>query len=101
MFVGHDGEVYPSGFLPVNSGKVPGYNLREIYKSNQLFVALRDPANLKGRCARCGYRSVCGGSRSRAFAELGDAFQEDPACAYVPENDVSTVGLESVAELNQ
>ena len=84
MFVGHDGEIYPSGFLPVHCGRAPQDNLCTAYRSNQLFVALRDPANLKGRCGRCEHRSICGGSRSRAYAELGDPLGEDPACPYVP-----------------
>ncbi len=84
MFVSHDGEVFPSGFLPLRTGKVPADNLRSIYGSNALFTELRDPSRLKGRCGICGYRSVCGGSRSRAFAERGDAFEEDPICPYVP-----------------
>src|SRR5208283_1201586 len=84
MFVGHNGEVYPSGFLPVNSGIAPDDKLTSIYLQNELFINLRDPANLKGRCGRCEYKTICGGSRSRAYAELGDPFQEDPACAYIP-----------------
>ena len=84
VFVAHDGEVYPSGFLPVSAGKVPNDNLTAIYRSNPLFVALRDSSKLKGRCGICGYREICGGSRSRAFAEFGDPFAEDPACPYVP-----------------
>jgi len=84
IFVAHDGEVYPSGFLPVNTGNVPHEHLKTIYTSNPLFVALRDTSNLKGRCGKCEYRTVCGGSRSRAFAEFGDPFAEDPACEYVP-----------------
>ncbi len=88
MFVGYDGEVYPSGFLPVNSGRVPDDKLTSIYRSNELFIKLRDPRNLKGRCGRCEYRTMCGGSRSRAFAELGDPFQEDPACAYIPQEQI-------------
>lgn len=84
LFVSHEGEVYPSGFLPVNSGKVPEGSLKMIYRNNPLFTALRNPANLKGRCGRCEYSTICGGSRSRAFAEIGDAFEEDPACPYIP-----------------
>lgn len=86
MFVAHNGEVYPSGFLPMLTGKVPEESLTSIYKSNPLFVALRDPSRLKGRCGRCEYRTICGGSRSRAFAELGDPFQEDPACPFLITN---------------
>jgi radical SAM protein len=85
MFVAYDGEVYPSGFLPIDSGRVPEKKLSSIYRSNELFEKLRNPANLKGRCGRCEYRMICGGSRSRAFAELGDPFQEDPACPYIPQ----------------
>ena len=84
VFVAHDGEVYPSGFLPVSAGKIPNDNLSAIYRSNPLFVALRDSSKLKGRCGICSYREICGGSRSRAFAEFGDPFAEDPACPYVP-----------------
>jgi len=84
IFVAHDGEVYPSGFLPIGSGKVPEDDLGRIYRSSPLFTALRDSSNLKGRCGKCEYKEICGGSRSRAFAEYGDSFQEDPACPYVP-----------------
>jgi radical SAM protein len=87
LFVTYDGEVYPSGFLPISSGKVPNENLSSIYRSNSLFVALRDSSKLKGRCGVCGYREICGGSRSRAFAEYGDPFEEDPACPYIPQAD--------------
>ena len=86
LFVGHQGEVYPSGFLPVECGRVPRDNLLEIYRYHPLFRALRDPASLKGRCGCCEYKSVCGGSRSRAFAEMNDAFEEDSICPYVPAN---------------
>jgi len=84
MFVAHNGEVYPSGFLPLSSGKVPENSLREIYRTSSLFLALRDSSQLKGRCGRCEYREICGGSRSRAYAEYQDPLEEDPACAYVP-----------------
>jgi radical SAM protein with 4Fe4S-binding SPASM domain len=87
MFVAHNGEVYPSGFLPISAGKLPQDNLGTIYGSNPLFIALRDPSRLKGRCGRCEYREICGGSRSRAFAESGDPLEEDPACIYVPNTD--------------
>jgi radical SAM protein with 4Fe4S-binding SPASM domain len=84
MFVGHNGEVHPSGFLPIKTGKLPKDHLISIYRTNSLFNSLRDPSMLRGRCGRCEYRSVCGGSRSRAFAEFGDPLQEDPACSYIP-----------------
>jgi radical SAM protein len=89
IFVAHDGEVYPSGFLPVSSGKLPEDDLGRVYRSSPLFTALRDSSNLKGRCGKCEYKEICGGSRSRAFAEYGDPFQEDPACPYVPNGNLS------------
>jgi len=86
LFVGHKGEVYPSGFLPVDCGHAPEDSLLQIYRSHPFFKALRDPASLKGRCGRCEYKSICGGSRSRGLAEMGDPFEEDPICPYVPAN---------------
>jgi radical SAM protein with 4Fe4S-binding SPASM domain len=84
VFIAHNGEVHPSGFLPIKSGKVPETHLTTIYRTNPLFVSLRDPSQLKGRCGRCEYNTICGGSRSRAFAEFGDPLAEDPACMYTP-----------------
>ena len=48
------------------------------------FRRLRDKDALGGRCGRCEFRTVCGGSRSRAFAATGYAFAEDPLCIYEP-----------------
>lgn len=84
IFIGYDGEVNPSGFLPIRLGKVPQNSLKSIYRTNPMLVALRDSSKLKGRCGRCEYRAICGGSRSRAFAEFRDPLEEDPACTYIP-----------------
>lgn len=84
VFVAHDGEVNPSGFLPISLGRLPRDNLSSIYRLHPLLIALRDPSKLKGRCGRCEYRMICGGSRSRAYAEFRDPLEEDPACPYVP-----------------
>jgi AdoMet-dependent heme synthase len=84
IFIGHDGEVYPSGFLPLSLGNVQQGTLKEIYTSHPMLLALRDPSSLKGRCGVCEYAAACGGSRSRAYAEFEDALQEDPSCPYVP-----------------
>jgi radical SAM protein len=89
VFIAHDGEVYPSGFLPVAAGRVPTDDLERIYCSSPIFTALRDSSNLKGRCGRCEYKEICGGSRSRAFAEYGDPFEEDPSCPYLPDGKLA------------
>lgn len=83
-FIDHVGEVYPSGFLPLSTGSVRSQDFTEIYRSSPLLRSLRDADQLKGRCGRCEYRSVCGGSRSHAFAVTGDPLAEDPTCIHQP-----------------
>lgn len=85
VFVDHLGEIYPSGFLPLSAGNVRHERLSEVYRNHSLFRDLRDPEKLKGKCGRCRYRVLCGGSRSRAFAVTGDYLEADPYCIYVPE----------------
>jgi len=83
-FINHTGEVYPSGFLQISAGSVRHRPLENIYRDSPLFRQLRSPELLKGKCGRCEYRFVCGGSRARAFALTGDYLAADPSCAYVP-----------------
>ncbi|MEM4417090.1 MAG: TIGR04053 family radical SAM/SPASM domain-containing protein [Nitrososphaerota archaeon] len=83
IFVAYNGDVYPSGFLPLPLGNVRKTSLVEIYRSNPLLVAMRE-GELKGRCGLCEYRLICGGSRARAFAATGDPLESDPACVYDP-----------------
>lgn len=85
LFVSHRGEVFPSGFLPLEAGRFREKPLGEIYRESPLLKKLRDASLLKGRCGRCPYKEICGGSRSRAFALTGDYLAEDPSCAYDPE----------------
>ena len=84
MFVNHDGAVYPSGFLPIAVGNVRTSSIVDLYRSSPVFTSLRDPGQFKGRCGRCEYSRICGGSRARAFAWTGDALESDPLCPYVP-----------------
>lgn len=84
LFVSHQGDVYPSGFLPVKAGNVRQSTIAQIYREHETFRALRDPDRLKDRCGRCEFRRICGGSRARAFALTGDAFATDPWCGYEP-----------------
>lgn len=83
VFVAHDGEVYPAGFLPLPLGNVRETSLVEIYRESPLLRDIR-AARFHGRCGTCEYRDLCGGSRARAFAASGDPLGEDPACAYLP-----------------
>jgi len=83
VFVAHDGDVYPAGFLPLSLGNVRERSLVEIYRESPLLRDIR-AARFHGRCGRCEFRDLCGGSRARAFAASGDPLGEDPACAYHP-----------------
>lgn len=84
MFVSHLGEVMPSGFLPLAAGNVRSADPVAIYRSSSLFRQLRDPRALRGKCGRCEFKEVCGGSRARAYAVTGDYLAADPSCPYVP-----------------
>lgn len=84
VFVSHHGEVHPSGFLPLAAGNVRDRPLPEIYREAPLFRGLRDPERLGGRCGRCEFRTVCGGSRSRAYALTQDPYAPEPWCGYRP-----------------
>lgn len=84
VFVAHDGEVWPSGFLPLPVGNVRERALGDIYRDAPLMRQLRDPEALTGpRCGTCAHRALCGGSRSRAYAHGGDPLGDDPLCAHV------------------
>jgi radical SAM protein with 4Fe4S-binding SPASM domain len=95
-FVSHTGEVYPSGFLPIPCGKVPLESIVRIYQDSTLFHALRDLDRLGGKCGACEFKSICGGSRARAYAVSGDPLAEEPDCAYVPPS-LSNASPSSVA----
>ena len=84
VFVSHQGEIYPSGFLPVSGGNVLRNSLTDVYRNSSLFRTLRDTTQREGKCGICEYQKVCGGSRSRAYAFTGDFLAEDPRCVYQP-----------------
>ncbi len=84
MFISHTGEVYPSGFLPLVAGNIRTAHIVEIYRESEIFNKIRQTSRFKGRCGRCEFREICGGSRARAYATYGDCLAEDPACSYQP-----------------
>jgi radical SAM protein with 4Fe4S-binding SPASM domain len=83
LFVGHDGDVYPAGFLPLRLGNVRQDDVVDLYRTHPVLRAIR-ATEFGGRCGVCEYADTCGGSRARAFATFGDALAEDPACAFHP-----------------
>lgn len=86
-FISHIGEIYPSGFLPVNCGNVRTHSLVEAYRAHPVFQSLRDLSQLKGKCGRCPFNKVCGGCRARAFACTGDYLAAEPCCLFIPAQD--------------
>ena len=85
LFIAHDGSVFPSGFLPIRAGSVRERTLAAIYRDSDLFRTLREPGRFHGPCGICEYNTICGGSRSRAYALTGDPLASDPWCLYVPQ----------------
>ena len=84
LFVDHIGQICPSGFLPMICGNVRRDSLVQVYRDHELFMRLRDPDALEGKCGRCEYRTICGGSRARAYFATGSPCGPDPLCAYEP-----------------
>ena len=93
LFIDHLGNICPSGFLPLARGNVRTDNLGTIYRDDELFLKLRDTSALGGKCGRCEFRDICGGSRARAFADTGAMMASDPLCAYEPGATASTFAL--------
>jgi AdoMet-dependent heme synthase len=83
-FVSHRGIVQPCGFLHLNCGDVTQTSFVDIWKSSEVFAALRDTGKLKQKCGVCDYRKVCGGCRARAFEATGDFLSQEPLCLYQP-----------------
>ncbi len=97
VFISHEGTVHPSGFLPIPLGNVRTESIVDVYRDHPVMRDLRNPEGFKGRCGRCEFARVCGGSRARAYAWTGDALESDPLCPYVPTGGVPAYGMPAVA----
>jgi heme d1 biosynthesis radical SAM protein NirJ len=79
------GNVHPDTFWwNYNLGNVKERPFSAIWGDTRdpLMAGLKaSPRPLRGRCAACGFRDICGGNtRVRAFQMTGDPWWEDPAC---------------------
>ena len=83
-FVSHTGVVQPCGFLDINCGNVTQASFANIWKHSDVFLALRNSKELKGKCRKCEFIKVCGGCRARAYEATGDFLTEEPLCSYQP-----------------
>ena len=81
-----DGKLTACPYLPLAAGDLRRQPFEEVWRDSDLFVQLRS-GRLGGKCGRCGYRSICGGCRARAYATVGDYLAEDSSCVYEPSGD--------------
>jgi radical SAM protein with 4Fe4S-binding SPASM domain len=84
LFVGHQGDVFPCGYLPVKCGNILKESLSQIWYGSSDLAVMRDSDRLEGKCGVCGFRQVCGGCRGRAYSVAGNYMAEEPFCAYIP-----------------
>ena len=97
------GNVHPDQFWQTATlGNVKQRPFSEIWSDNSipLLAGLRNRLPLlKGRCATCRFKEICGGSfRVRAFQVHGDPWAADPAC-YLSDNEIATEQPEVAAVL--
>ncbi len=91
--IDHLGEVHADQFSTYRSfGNVRRRPFSQIWQdsSDPILRGLRDRLGLlKGRCGRCRFQAICGGSlRSRAELASGDPWAPDPAC-YLSDEEIS------------
>ncbi|WP_028822559.1 TIGR04053 family radical SAM/SPASM domain-containing protein [Propionimicrobium lymphophilum] len=84
-FVDHEGNVCPSGFLPIAVGNIRENPFDELYRETKVMKDLRSPDQFEGKCGACGFNRICGGSRATAYAMTGDYMAADPNCIYIPD----------------
>jgi len=84
LFVSHQGDVFPCGYLPVKCGNILQRKLLDIWRNSADLARMRDSERLEGKCGVCGYRHLCGGCRARAYAATGNYMAEEPFCVYIP-----------------
>lgn len=75
-----NGDVQPCPYLPLKVGNVRETPFDTIWQESKVFKDLRHEP-LKGGCGSCGFDSVCGGCRARAYYySEGDYLAEEPWC---------------------
>lgn len=75
-------------------GNVKTDKFSDIWKNTEdpLMLGFRQsPRPVKGRCSECKYLRICGGNtRTRAYAQTGDVWAEDPGC-YLTDKEIGVV----------
>lgn len=78
----YEGTVYPCMVLQEKAGDVREKPFDEIWLQSEVFNILRDKDALEGKCGRCDYRHLCGGSRCKVYEKTGSLTAEDHTCWY-------------------
>ncbi len=75
-----NGDIHPCPYMPIKVGNVRETDFDLIWQNSEVFERLRNE-KLKGGCGSCGYDSICGGCRARAYYYSdGDYMAEEPWC---------------------
>ena len=82
VFVAANGDIFPSGFMPLRLGNVRTDPLIDVYRRHPVLQGIR-AAHFGGACGGCAHAQLCGGSRARALASTGDPLASDPGCLVV------------------
>jgi radical SAM protein with 4Fe4S-binding SPASM domain len=83
-FISSTGDVKPCGYFDKILGNIKEIPFSKIWQESEVLNDLRNPQRLKGKCAICEFKNVCGGCRARALAVSGDYLAEEPSCKYIP-----------------
>lgn len=93
--IDNTGTIHPDTYWwnhPIGNVKTEKFS--DVWKNTQdpLMLGFREsPRPVKGRCKSCDYLNICGGNtRTRAFAQSGDAWAEDPGC-YLDDEEIGLV----------
>jgi len=97
--IDNTGTIHPDTYWwnhPIGNVKTEKFS--QVWKHTQdpLMLGFREsPRPVKGRCKACDYLNICGGNtRTRAFAQSGDAWAEDPGC-YLNDNEIGVIAKTS------
>ena len=75
-----NGDLQACPYLPIKVGNVRETDFDVLWRDSEMFNELRNEP-LKGGCGTCGYDTICGGCRARAYYyNDGDYMAEEPWC---------------------
>lgn len=93
--IDNTGTIHPDSYWWDHAiGNVKTEKFSDVWRDSQdpLMLGFRThPRPVKGRCQHCDHLNICGGNtRTRAFAQSGDVWAEDPGC-YLEDHEIGLV----------